>query len=182
MWFGVLIMWGYRSPSHHRAGLLFFGGGDHRNMHHAGEVFVICSSLPTGFPFRLESCSLHQEWMLSTREMVVVYTKCDITITPLPATQGYRLGRGTLNRQAIIHSKHGQVVTQAESGMPCPSHAMPCTSASLMQRQACQHQCCGSESGSTGSTCFWAPWIRILLSLSKNSKKNLDFYCFVTSF
>ncbi len=24
--------------------------------------------------------------------------------------------------------------------------------------------------------------IRILLSLSKNSKKNLDFYCFVTSF
>jgi hypothetical protein len=30
----------------------------------------------------------------------------------------------------------------------------------------------------------WAPWfrIRILLSLSKYSKKNLDFYCFVTSF
>jgi hypothetical protein len=25
-------------------------------------------------------------------------------------------------------------------------------------------------------------WIRILLSLSKNSKKNLEFYCFVTSF
>ncbi len=25
-------------------------------------------------------------------------------------------------------------------------------------------------------------WIRILLSLSKNSKKNLDSYCFVTSF
>ncbi len=35
--------------------------------------------------------------------------------------------------------------------------------------------CCGSES--TGSTCFW-----ILLSPSKNSKKNLDSYCFVTSF
>jgi hypothetical protein len=31
---------------------------------------------------------------------------------------------------------------------------------------------------------FWASWIRIrsLLSLSKNGKKNLDFYCFVTSF
>jgi hypothetical protein len=31
---------------------------------------------------------------------------------------------------------------------------------------------------------FWASWIqiRILLSLSKYSKKNLDFYCFVTSF
>jgi hypothetical protein len=56
-------------------------------------------------------------------------------------------------------------------------------------------QCCGSgsESGSIGSTRFWASliriwiyklevWIRILLSLSKNSKKNLDFYCFVTSF
>ncbi len=36
-------------------------------------------------------------------------------------------------------------------------------------------QCCGS-----GSTCFWASWI--LLSLSKNKKKNLNFYCFVTSF
>jgi hypothetical protein len=54
-------------------------------------------------------------------------------------------------------------------------------------------------SGSTGSICFWAsririhssvvwirirlwPRIRILLSASKNSKKNLDTYCFVTSF
>jgi hypothetical protein len=34
----------------------------------------------------------------------------------------------------------------------------------------------GSESGSTGSTCFWAFRIRILLSWSKYSKKNLDFY------
>ncbi len=40
-------------------------------------------------------------------------------------------------------------------------------------------QCCGSESG---STCFGASWIRILLSPSKISKKNLDSYCFVTSF
>jgi hypothetical protein len=51
-------------------------------------------------------------------------------------------------------------------------------------------QCCGC-----GSTCFWASWIRIhqsevwiririwiLLSQSINSKKNLDSYCFVTSF
>jgi hypothetical protein len=51
-------------------------------------------------------------------------------------------------------------------------------------------QCSGS-----GSTCFWASririhypevWIRlrirILLSSSKNSKKNLDSHCFVTSF
>jgi hypothetical protein len=30
--------------------------------------------------------------------------------------------------------------------------------------------------------CFWASRIRILLSSSKNSKKNLDSYCFVTSF
>jgi hypothetical protein len=40
---------------------------------------------------------------------------------------------------------------------------------------------------------FWASWIhqsevwiwiriRVLLSLSKNSKKNLDFYCFATSY
>jgi hypothetical protein len=36
----------------------------------------------------------------------------------------------------------------------------------------------------SGSTCFLASWIRIrtLLPLSRNSKKNLDFYCFVTSF
>ncbi len=54
------------------------------------------------------------------------------------------------------------------------------------------NQCCGS--GSTGSTCFWASWIRIrillslskysketLLSLSKYSKENLDFfYYFLT--
>ncbi len=43
------------------------------------------------------------------------------------------------------------------------------------------------------TVCFWASWIRIrihwsevwiriLLSPSKNSKKNLDSYCFVTSF
>jgi hypothetical protein len=63
------------------------------------------------------------------------------------------------------------------------------------------YQCCGSESGSTGSTCFWAfwirihlsevwiriririlLWIRILLSSCKNSKKNLDSYLFVTLF
>ncbi len=59
----------------------------------------------------------------------------------------------------------------------------------------CKRQCCGSESGSTGSTCFWASWIRIrihqsevwiririLLSPSKKSKKNLASYCFVPSF
>ncbi len=45
-------------------------------------------------------------------------------------------------------------------------------------------QCCGSGSesgsGSTGSTCFWASRIRILLSSCKTSKKNLDSYYFVT--
>ncbi len=49
----------------------------------------------------------------------------------------------------------------------------------------CFLQCCGSGSES-GSICFWTSWIRIwiriLLSSSKNSKKNLDSYCFVTSF
>jgi hypothetical protein len=53
-------------------------------------------------------------------------------------------------------------------------------------------QCCGSgsESGSTGSTCFWACririllwiWIRILLSSCENSKKYRDSYYFVTLF
>jgi hypothetical protein len=38
-------------------------------------------------------------------------------------------------------------------------------------------QCCGS--GSVGSVCFWTSWIRILLSSSKNCKKNFDSYCFV---
>jgi len=41
-------------------------------------------------------------------------------------------------------------------------------------------QCCGSGSGSTGSTCFWAS--RILLSSYKNSKKNLDSSCFCDFF
>ncbi len=52
--------------------------------------------------------------------------------------------------------------------------------------------CCGT--GFVGSVCFWASQIRfrirysqvrirlrILPSSNKNSKKNLDFYCFVTS-
>jgi hypothetical protein len=43
-------------------------------------------------------------------------------------------------------------------------------------------QSSGSESGygTTGSTCFLAYWIRILLSLCKNDYKNLEFYYFVT--
>jgi hypothetical protein len=70
-----------------------------------------------------------------------------------------------------------------------------------MKTWTCLYQCCGS--GSTGSTCFWASWIRIrihwsevwirnrillwisiqiLFSLSKYSKKNVDFYRFVTFF
>jgi hypothetical protein len=61
---------------------------------------------------------------------------------------------------------------------PCPN----CRSVHLVPSL----QCCGSESGSSGSTCFWASWIRIrihlsevwiririLLSLSQNSKKTL---------
>ncbi len=54
------------------------------------------------------------------------------------------------------------------------SYVLPC----------CQlfFQCCFS--GSVGPVYFGAFWIRIhfLLSSSKNSKKNLDSYCFVTSF
>ncbi len=38
-------------------------------------------------------------------------------------------------------------------------------------------QFCGS-----GSVCFWASRIQIFLLSSKNSKKNHDSYCFVTSF
>jgi hypothetical protein len=49
----------------------------------------------------------------------------------------------------------------------------------ILQKLLSYNQCCRSESG---STCFWASWIRILLPPSKNSKKNLDSYCFVTSF
>ncbi len=51
-------------------------------------------------------------------------------------------------------------------------------------------QCCGSRSGSIRSVIFWTSRIRIRhflyrsgsgSSSSKKSKKNLDFYCFVTS-
>ncbi len=68
----------------------------------------------------------------------------------------------------------------------------PSYSNSFAYRQSCGS---GSESGfgSIGSVYFWASWIRIrihksnvwiriLLSLSHNCKKNFDFYCFVTSF
>jgi hypothetical protein len=41
-------------------------------------------------------------------------------------------------------------------------------------------QCSGSESGSTGFPCFLAS--RILLSSSKNNKKNLESYYFFESF
>jgi hypothetical protein len=33
--------------------------------------------------------------------------------------------------------------------------------AARMARNLCWNQCSGSGSGSTGSTCFWASWIRI---------------------
>ncbi len=61
----------------------------------------------------------------------------------------------------------------------------------LFKRNVGLYQCCGSGSGPVGSVCFWSHgsgsisqkvWIRVLLSISKNSKKNLDSYCFVTSF
>ncbi len=42
-------------------------------------------------------------------------------------------------------------------------------------------QCCGSGSESVQAVCHQAR-IRILLSPSKNSKKNYDSYCFVTFF
>ena len=57
---------------------------------------------------------------------------------------------------------------------------------SFREALECRNQCCGSGSesgsGSTGSTCFWASRIRILLSSCKNRKKNLDSYDFLTPF
>ncbi len=61
----------------------------------------------------------------------------------------------------------------------------------LIRRFYAFHQCCGS--GSVGSVRFWASRIRIRIRQSQvririlpssiiNSKKVLDFYCFVTSF
>ncbi len=58
-------------------------------------------------------------------------------------------------------------------------------------QDAKKNQCYGSGSGFTRSPCFWASWIQIrihqsevwiLLSPSKKSMKNIDSYCFVTSF
>jgi hypothetical protein len=60
----------------------------------------------------------------------------------------------------------------SRSGSPDPHVFGPPGSGSISQRY-------GSGSG---STCFWTSRIRILLSSSKNSKKNLDFFCLVTSF
>jgi hypothetical protein len=51
----------------------------------------------------------------------------------------------------------------------------------LRQFAKVANQCYGSGSGSVGSVFFGTSWIRILLSLSKNCKKNLYSYCFVTS-
>jgi hypothetical protein len=58
---------------------------------------------------------------------------------------------------------------------------LPISTISNEVNSSCLFQGSGSESG---STYFWASWIRfrILLSSSKNSKKNLDSYYFVTSF
>ncbi len=44
------------------------------------------------------------------------------------------------------------------------------------------NQCCKSESRSIRSKCFWAFWIQILLSSSKNIEKNLESYYYVTFF
>ncbi len=71
------------------------------------------------------------------------------------------------------------------------SFSYPYTKISFQLKVQCNSQCSGSGSRSTGSTCFRAFWIRIhlseiwirirlririLLSSSKNSKKNLDSY------
>ncbi len=66
---------------------------------------------------------------------------------------------------------------------------------SLISRRLSVNQCSGSGSGSIGSVCFYPPGSlsgsviylygsgsgRILSSTNKKIKKNLDFYCFVTS-
>jgi hypothetical protein len=71
------------------------------------------------------------------------------------------------------------------------SQAVTVPALMVQPRRSCLKQSFGSGSGSTGSTCFWASWIRIhqsevwiriLLSPSNKSKKNLDSYCFVTYF
>jgi hypothetical protein len=70
-------------------------------------------------------------------------------------------------------------VPAGEVGPPAPRVSIPAL-------KHIKQQCSGSGSGSTGFTCFWASririhqsevWIRIFLSSSKNSKKNLDSYC-----
>jgi hypothetical protein len=58
-------------------------------------------------------------------------------------------------------------------------HSYSLHSVTCLPPQLPQNQCCRSGPGK--SICFRASRIRILLSASKNSKKNIDSYCFVTS-
>ncbi len=77
-------------------------------------------------------------------------------------------GRGRPERPRSPHS------TSAPAHRPGPAYQ----SWSIENKtQLTPNQCCGS--GSVGSICFWASWIRILLSSSKKSKRNLNSYCFM---
>ncbi len=94
-----------------------------------------------------------------------------------------------LGRRARRRTKSSPSTTPSWSSARRRSARRPRTS----WPPAASRQCCGSESGSTGSTCFWASWIQIhqfevwiriwiLLSPTIKSKKNLDSFCVVTSF
>ncbi len=78
-----------------------------------------------------------------------------------------------------------QIYKTAENSKPlsAETNQMVRTHKRILEMYFCKSHRFGSESG-FGSTGFWASRvrIRILLSSSKNSKKNLDSYCFVTSF
>jgi hypothetical protein len=87
-------------------------------------------------------------------------------------------------RCGSLQIKKSQIYRRIQNWNPTPCYLQSCAYEKEPDEVATykvKKQCCGSGSG---STCFWASWIRIwiLLTLSKNSKKNLDFYCFVTSF
>jgi hypothetical protein len=103
-------------------------------------------------------------------------------------------GRTSTCREYIVQTHTGSRWGHRGWSSPPGSPRPPC-----WDSPALRHTCSTAifilaneqRSGSgSGSTCFWASririhwsdiWIRILLLSSKNSKKNLDSYCFVTS-
>ncbi len=127
-------------------------------------------------------------------QLTVIPVGCliKIEVTKIGSFDEFRLIEVNTHRQPCCRTLRSWSSTRKSWTPPCSLLGITARKGRIILNLHYFFQCCGSESGSVRSVCFQASWIRIhqseawiriLLSSSKNSKKkNLDSYCFVTSF